>query len=259
MQEQPVTPEPATDAATLSDDERRKVRELLRECTPEGVELALSILDTLDAMSADWQATFDHEVLAALVQSWSVVIWDGLYGRLPARRKDLFAAFRFAFRQRLSVCLADEAAVFHRVRALHLLARQIGERLIIQNVLGHGSRVLGEVKEHARTARHGSWRVCHYLRLVVTVGARDAALCRTAAACVSDSPARSKMWASAFSNVIKSSLGPWLGAWRGSRQQRRKDSSDRGGRCVPHAWRGSRQQRRKDSSGRRGRGLPHAW
>jgi hypothetical protein len=92
MSEQPDTPEPATDAATLSDDERRKVRELLRACTPEGVELAVSILDTLDATSADWEATFDHEVSAALVECWSVVIWDGLYGRLPTRRKDLFAA-----------------------------------------------------------------------------------------------------------------------------------------------------------------------
>ena len=92
MSEQSDTPEPAINAAALSDDEQRKVRELLRACTPESVELAVSILDTLDATTADWDATFDYEVSAALVQCWNTGIWNGLYGRLPPRRKDLFAA-----------------------------------------------------------------------------------------------------------------------------------------------------------------------
>lgn len=92
MAEQSDTPEPATTAAALSDDEQRKVRELLHACTPESVELAVSILDTLDATTADWEASFDHAVLAALVQSWNATIWDGLYRRLPPRRQYLFAA-----------------------------------------------------------------------------------------------------------------------------------------------------------------------
>jgi hypothetical protein len=92
MPEQSETPESATDAATLSDDERRKVRQLLRACSPESVELALSILDTLDATTADWEATFDREISTFLVQSWNTAVWNSVYGRLPARRRDLFAA-----------------------------------------------------------------------------------------------------------------------------------------------------------------------
>ena len=92
MPEQPETPESATDAAMLSDDERRKVRQLLRACSPESVELALSILDTLDATTADWEATFDREISTGLVESWNPEMWDDLHRRLPSRRKDLFAA-----------------------------------------------------------------------------------------------------------------------------------------------------------------------
>lgn len=95
MPEQPEPYESSESAiivATLSDDERRKVQELLRACTLESVELALSVLDTLDATTADWEVAFDYEVLAALVQSWNTKIWDGLYARLPTCRRNLFAA-----------------------------------------------------------------------------------------------------------------------------------------------------------------------
>jgi hypothetical protein len=81
-----------THDATLADDERRKVRELFAACSPESVGLALSILDTLDATTADWEAVCDREVLTSLVESWNPEMWNDLHRRLPSRRKDLFAA-----------------------------------------------------------------------------------------------------------------------------------------------------------------------
>jgi hypothetical protein len=79
MQEQPEPPESAMIAAALSDDERRKVRELFEACTPESFHLGEVLLDSLGASAADMAAVFDHTLLRRVVQSWNTGIWEHTY------------------------------------------------------------------------------------------------------------------------------------------------------------------------------------
>jgi len=83
---------PNTAVAALSDDERSKVRTLLSAGSRESVGLAVSLLQTLEATSADRSAIFDHGMLSQLVQSWSPKIWEEVFHHLTGEQQDTFAA-----------------------------------------------------------------------------------------------------------------------------------------------------------------------
>lgn len=76
MSEQPEIPVSTTDATTLSDDERRKVRELFGTCTVESFRLGEVLLDSLGANPADIAAIFHHGLLRQIVSSCNTTVWE---------------------------------------------------------------------------------------------------------------------------------------------------------------------------------------
>lgn len=67
----------------LTDREREKMRSLLLACTAESCQLASSLLESLQPTPLDLKLIFDRTTLAAIVQTWDVVVWDAIVAMLP--------------------------------------------------------------------------------------------------------------------------------------------------------------------------------
>lgn len=120
MSEQPESSESAIPAAILSDDERRRVRELFAACTYDSFRLGEVLLDSLGASAADMAAIFDHTLLRWVAQSWNTGIWERAYGILEhcGRHRHLSALIVLSYVGQPSRRRNDESkTVWHWMRA----------------------------------------------------------------------------------------------------------------------------------------------
>jgi formylglycine-generating enzyme required for sulfatase activity len=80
-------------AGNLSPGDRKQIRGLLKSKTSEGVTLGLSLLDSLGATAADYEAVFTDRVIKTVLKTWDEAIWAAVF-RAMLPYEALFGRFR---------------------------------------------------------------------------------------------------------------------------------------------------------------------
>lgn len=99
MKEQ--VPDPAD---RVSPNERERIQSLLTSKTADGVRLGLSLLESLGATRADYEAVFSDHVIKAVLKTWDEATWAAV-SRAILPHEALFKTFR---------PWAEKAAAYHR-------------------------------------------------------------------------------------------------------------------------------------------------
>ena len=81
-------------APSLSADQHKKLRKLLRSKDVSLVRLAISLLESAGAAEADWQSSFTSTIIKRLVNTWDPEVWMLLDNSLQAHQH-LIIEFRF--------------------------------------------------------------------------------------------------------------------------------------------------------------------
>ena len=81
-------------APSLSADQHKKLRKLLRSKDVSLVHLAISLLESAGAAEADWQSSFTSTIIKRLVNTWDPDVWMLLDNSLQAHQH-LIMEFRF--------------------------------------------------------------------------------------------------------------------------------------------------------------------
>lgn len=80
-------------SAALTADQQKKVRKLLRSKNGGDVKLAISLLESTEATTDDWNDVFRTTVLSQLVNTWDVDVWNAAAAGFQ-NRDSLFTEFR---------------------------------------------------------------------------------------------------------------------------------------------------------------------
>ena len=83
-------PDPAD---RVSPSERERIQGLLTSKTADGVRLGLSLLESLGATRADYEAVFSDHVIKAVLKTWDGMIWAAV-SRVILPHEALFETFR---------------------------------------------------------------------------------------------------------------------------------------------------------------------
>ena len=81
-------------APSLSADQQKKIRKLLRSKDGANIQLAISLLESTGAAEADWQSSFTSTVITQLVNTWDPFVWILVDNSFQAHQQ-LMTEFRF--------------------------------------------------------------------------------------------------------------------------------------------------------------------
>ena len=79
-------PKPASGLPRLGKLETKKIQKLFREKTTEGVSLGLSLLQSLDATTVDYEAVFTKPVMKTILAGWAAESWTAVARALAPYR-----------------------------------------------------------------------------------------------------------------------------------------------------------------------------
>lgn len=105
-------------AAALGKPEIKKIRSLIRSKTAEGVTLGLSLLESLGATQADYEAVFTETVMRSLLNGWEAESWGAVAKALvpyKAVSKLFHKLVEEKSRQRLKRAIDFECLIHARV------------------------------------------------------------------------------------------------------------------------------------------------
>ncbi len=86
-------PQPAANPANLAEAEVKKIQGLLKSKTTDGVMRGLSLLESLNATRADYEAVFTDRVIKAALKTWDTATW-GAVSRALLPYEALFGTFQ---------------------------------------------------------------------------------------------------------------------------------------------------------------------